>query len=283
MPAVPRSHAAYAASSASSTAAASCRWRVARRPCAACTRPAASSCPRRATGARPAADRAGLGQPLPAPTAVPASAGALQGLRLTEVRSPLQRRTWNELVASEHPQGAVRHVGAQVRYLIESEHGLLGAIGFAASALAVAARDEWIGWSPALRRKRLHRVVALSRFLIRPSVQCRCLASKVLSMALRQLPSDFRLRYGYRPALVETFVDRQRHAGTCFRAANWTRVGETAGRGRFAPPGRRVPVKSIFLYPLRRDFRAVLGAQAPPSEQALGPGRGPRSRPVRAQ
>ena len=215
-----------------------------------------------------------LGQPLPAPTAVPASAGAVQGLRLTEVRTPLQRRTWNELVASEHPQGAVLHVGAQLRYLIESEHGLLGALGFAASALAVAARDEWIGWSPALRRKRLHRVVALSRFLIRPAVQCRCLASKLLSMALRQLPSDFRLRYGYRPALVETFVDTQSHAGTCFRAANWTRVGETAGRGRFAPPGQRVPVKSIFLYPLRRDFRAVLGADAPPPEQALGPAEG---------
>ena len=215
-----------------------------------------------------------LGQPLPAPSAVPASAGAVQGLRLTEVRTPLQRRTWNELVASEHPQGAVLHVGAQLRYLIESEHGLLGALGFAASALAVAARDGWIGWSPALRRKRLHRVVALSRFLIRPSVQCCCLASKVLSMALRQLPSDFRLRYGYRPALVETFVDTQRHAGTCFRAANWTRVGETAGRGRFAPPGQRVPVKSIFLYPLRRDFRAVLGADAPPPEGALGPAQG---------
>ncbi len=215
-----------------------------------------------------------LGQPLPTPAAVPASAGAVQGLRLTEVRTPLQRRTWNELVASEHPQGAVLHVGAQLRYLIESEHGLLGALGFAASALAVAARDEWIGWSPALRRKRLHRVVALSRFLIRPSVQCRCLASKVLSMALRQLPSDFRLRYGYRPALVETFVDTQSHAGTCFRAANWTPVGQTAGRGRFAPPGQHVPVKSIFLYPLRRDFRAVLGADAPPPEQALGPAQG---------
>ena len=68
-------------------------------------------------------------------------------------------------------------------------------------------------------------------------------------MALRQLPSDFRRRYGYRPALMESFVDRQRHAGTCFRAAN-------------------------FLRPLRRDFRAVLGAAAPPPEQALGPAEG---------
>ena len=215
-----------------------------------------------------------LGQAVPEPQAVPASAGAVQGLRLTEVTTQLQRRTWNEIVASEHPQGAVLHVGAQLRYLIESEHGLLGALGFAASALAVAARDEWIGWPSELRRKRLHRVLGLSRFLIRPSVQCRCLASKVLRMVLRQLPGDFQRRYGYRPALVETFVDRQRHAGTCLRAANWILVGDTAGRGRFAPPGRQVPVKSIWVYPLQRDWRGVLGAAAPPPGGALGPAEG---------
>ncbi len=215
-----------------------------------------------------------LRQPVPAPRAVPASAGAVQGLRLTEVTTPLQRRTWNEIVASEHPQGAVLHVGAQLRYLIESEHGLLGALGFAASALAVAARDEWIGWTPALRRKRLHRVLGLSRFLIRPGVQCHCLASKVLGLALRRLPADFASRYGYRPALLETFVDEQRHPGTCFRAANWTRIGSTAGRGRFAPPGRHVPVKSIWVYPLQPDFRTVLGATAAPQGGPLGPAEG---------
>ena len=156
---------------------------------------------------------------------------------MTLVTSPQQRRTWNELVASEHPQGAVLHVGAQVRYLIESEHGLLGALGFAAAALAVAARDEWIGWDAQLRRKRLHRVLGLSRFLIRPSVRCHLLASKVLGMVRRRLPEDFLQRYGYRPALLETYCDPQQHAGTCFRAANWTCVGQTGGRGRFARPG----------------------------------------------
>ena len=93
-------------------------------------------------------------------------------------------------------------------------------------------------------------------------------------MALRRLPADFARRYGYRPALVETFVDRQQHDGTCFRAANWTLAGATAGRGRFAPPGQRVPVKSIFLRPLRPDWRAVLGAEGAPPVAALGPGQG---------
>ncbi len=198
-----------------------------------------------------------LGQPVPQPQAVPPAAGAVAGLKLTLVTSPQQRRTWNELVASEHPQGAVLHVGAQVRYLIESEHGLLGALGFAAAALAVAARDEWIGWDAQLRRKRLHRVLGLSRFLIRPSVRCHLLASKVLGMVRRRLPEDFLQRYGYRPALLETYCDPQQHAGTCFRAANWTCVGQTGGRGRFARPGQRVPVKAIFVYPLQRDWRRL--------------------------
>ena len=175
------------------------------------------------------------------------------GINFNQVPQPKQKN-------GPGPQRAVLHVGAQLRYLIESEHGLLGALGFAASALAIAARDEWIGWPSELRRKRLHGVLGLSRFLIRTSVQCRCLASKVLGMVLRQLPGDFQRRYRYRPALVETFVDRQRHAGTCLRAANWILVGDTAGRGRFAPPGRQVPVKSIWVYPLQRDWRGVLGA-----------------------
>ncbi len=215
-----------------------------------------------------------LGQAVEPPTAVPATAGAVQGLRLTEVTTAQQRQRWNELVASEHPQGAVLHVGAQLRYLIESEHGLLGALGFAASALALAARDEWIGWDPALRRKRLHRVLGLSRFLIRPAVQCHCLASRVLGMARRQLPADFQRRYGYRPVLIESFVDPQQHAGTCFRAANWTLIGTTAGRGRFAPHGQRVPVKSIYVYPLQRNWRAVLGAGPAPADGPLGPAEG---------
>ena len=215
-----------------------------------------------------------LGQPVPPPQAVPPAAGAVAGLKLTLVTSPQQRRTWNELVASEHPQGAVLHVGAQLRYLIESEHGLLGALGFAAAALAVAARDEWIGWDAQLRRKRLHRVLGLSRFLIRPSVRCHLLASKVLGMVRRRLPEDFLQRYGYRPALLETYCDPQQHAGTCFRAANWTCVGQTGGRGRFARPGQRVPVKAIFVYPLQRDWRRLLGAAAAPPGQPLGPADG---------
>ena len=103
------------------------------------------------------------------------------------------------------------HAGAQLRYLLVSDHGYLGAPGFAASALALAARDEWIGWDAALRKRQLHRVVGLSRFLIRPSVRCRNLASTALGQCLRRLGADFEQHYSYPPLLVETSLDSARH------------------------------------------------------------------------
>ena len=110
-------------------------------------------------------------------------------------------------------------------------------MGFAASALALTARDQWIGWDAALRERQLHRVVGLSRFLIRPSVHCRNLASKALGLCLRRLGADFEQHYGYRLLLVETFLDSARHGGASLAASNWIRVGEMTGLGRFAARG----------------------------------------------
>ena len=118
--------------------------------------------------------------------------------------------------------------GCQLRYLVGSAHGWLGAAGVAASALQLAARDRWIGWDATQRRAQLHRVVGLSRFLIRPGVQCRNLASHVLGRVLRRLPADFEARYGYAPYLVETFVDAA-HSGASVRAANWRVAGRDGG------------------------------------------------------
>lgn len=113
-----------------------------------------------------------------------------------------------------------------------SAHGWLGGLGFGAAALQLADRDRWIGWDVATRREHLYRVVGMSRFLIRPSVNCHNLASRVLGKVLRGLGRDFEARYGYRPWLVESFVDKEHFSGTCYRAANWCAVGQTQGRGR---------------------------------------------------
>src|SRR5215475_3322392 len=170
--------------------------------------------------------------PVAEPERVPGEVGEVAGLELILVEQDSQMRMWNELMIQEHPQGAGPLVGRQVRYLVGSQHGWLGAFGFAAPALQLADRDRWIGWDAEQRRAHLHRVVCLSRFLIRPTVQCRNLASRLLSMSLERLAEDFLQRYHYDPWLVESFVDTSRFSGGCYRAANWISVGQTKGRGR---------------------------------------------------
>ena len=215
-----------------------------------------------------------LGEAIPAAEGVPDRVEAVEGLRLVLVREEGERHRWNGLMAREHPRGAVRHAGAQLRYLIVSAHGTLGGMGFAASALALAARDRWMGWEERTRKRQLHRVVGMSRFLIREGVECRNLASKALGMVLGRLGEDFQQRYGYRPVLVETFVDEAEQAGTSLKATNWIRVGETAGRGRFAATDGKVAVKAIYLYPLVEDWREQLGILPPEPIRGLGCGEG---------
>jgi hypothetical protein len=96
----------------------------------------------------------------------------------------------------------------------------------------LAARDDWIGWCAHARCANLSRVVANSRFLILPGIRVAHLGSHVLGLAARRVVADWPLRYGERPVLLESFVDESRFAGTVYRAANWQRLGESAGRGR---------------------------------------------------
>ena len=214
----------------------------------------------------------GLGHAVPLPADVPDRVDQVARLRLILVETAEQRRLWTEMVAREHARGAACHAGHQLRYLIGSAHGWLGAVGFAAPAQHLAARDAWIGWDRETRAQHLHRVLGMSRFLIR--APCRNLASKALGLCLRTVTGDFEKRYGYRPLLVETFVDLSRHDGASLRAANWQLAGESAGRGRRARPGAPpVGVKAIYMYALDREWRRLLGVPAPVSVP-LGPADG---------
>lgn len=206
-----------------------------------------------------------LAEAVAEPQGVPGQADAVEGLELVLVQpnDETAMRTWNELIVREHPQGGRRLVGQQLRYLVGSSHGWLGAIGFSASALSLQARDRWIGWDANQRRRHQHRVVNLSRFLIRPGVRCHNLASTVLGACLRRLGKDFEGRYGYRPWLVETFVDCGQHWGTCFKAANWEPIGQSKGRGRNDREHRASErAKEIYVYPLVKDFRQRMGVSA---------------------
>lgn len=206
-----------------------------------------------------------LAEPVPSAVDVPAAAGDIKGLGLVLVTTEQQLRTWNELMIQEHPRGAGPLVGRQLRYLVDSDHGLLGGLGFGASALQLRDRDLWIGWNVQTRRAQLHRVVGLSRLLIRNEVHCRNLASRVLGICLARFPRDFKARYGFHPWILETFVEPD-YLGTCFRAANWQQIGQTQGRGR-QDRDRSVAesVKEIYVYPLDQSFRTLMGV--PPDDR----------------
>ena len=188
------------------------------------------------------------------------SVGALSGLRLSPVTDPGTSRLWNGLIDRYHYLGYTPLPGAQLRYLIASDQGLLGALGFGAAAWKVAVRDRWIGWERAAREAHLQRVVNNARFLLLPWVRVRNLASRVLALAAAQVAEDFAARYGERPVLLETFVEIPRHQGTCYRAANWRYLGETQGRGKCDVAHRSaLPRKAVYVYPLAADFRRALG------------------------
>jgi uncharacterized protein DUF4338/transposase-like protein len=201
-----------------------------------------------------------LTSPVPLPVDVPSEVNSIAKLELVRVQEAEQMRIWNELMITEHYLGTAILVGRQMRYLIRSEHGWLGGIGFAAPALQLAARDHWIGWTKEQRQAHLHTIVGMSRFLIRPSVDCKNLASKVLGISMATIADDFQRQYGYRPLLIESFVDTERYSGTCYRAANWLAVGKTKGRGRQDRHCEStLSHKMIYIYPLETQFRKQLG------------------------
>ena len=194
-----------------------------------------------------------------------------------------EARLWRQTM-EHHYLGAGPLCGAQLRYLIQSPRGCLGALAFSAPALRVRGRDTVIGWSEETRRHQLHRVVNNSRLLILPWIEVPHLASHVLALAARRLPEDWQERYGIRPVLLETFVEADRFQGVCYQAAGWQCVGQTAGRGRQdRTHAKRVPIKSIWIKPLHPQWQEVLRMVAEPPRLAPlrePPAAAPKAAPV---
>ena len=166
---------------------------------------------------------------------------------------------WNEYIGRYHYLGYTPLPGAQLRYFVLLDQQVVALLGFGAAAWQAAPRDDYIGWAHSLRKRNLPLVVNNARFLILPWVQVKNLASKILAMAVKQLPHDWQKQYQITPVLMETFVETDRFAGTCYKAANWVHVGSTKGRGKLGPSGKQsVPIKDLLLYPLRKDFRRIL-------------------------
>ncbi|MGH2668417.1 MAG: DUF4338 domain-containing protein [bacterium] len=177
---------------------------------------------------------------------------------LEAVEKPAEQALFRELVGRYHSLGYRLPYGAQLRYLVwvsQPRRQVVGCVQFSSPAWRMAARDRWIGWGEAERRRNLQRVVANSRFLILPWVRVANLASRVLAQATRRLVVDWPVRYGVEPLLVETLVDTERFRGTCYRAANWQVLGSTSGRGRMDREHRRhgLAPKAVLVYALVPD------------------------------
>ena len=210
------------------------------------------------------------GRPLGRATDVPITEGGEPGpprvgtardvgkIRLERVGREQERRLFRELLGRYHYLGHAVPFGAHLRYLVfgsQPAQTLLGCVQFSSAAWRMAVREQWIGWDEATRARRLVHVVSNSRYLLVPWLHLKNLASRVLSVSVRQLATDWPKVYGVEPYLVETLVDSTRYRGTCYRAANWIELGQTRGgkrTDRLGKPEGMTP-KTVLIYPLVPD------------------------------
>lgn len=186
-------------------------------------------------------------------------ADKLPSVRLEIAQTPEEISRWNEYIDRYHYIGYTPFAGAQMRYFVYAGDDLVALLGFSAAAWRVAPRDWYIGWSEEKRKENLHLVVNNARFLILPWVTSKNLASRILGLVAKRIGDDWYNRYKYRPVLLETFVEKNRFVGTCYKAANWKWVGTTKGRGKKDRLKEfKLPIKEIFLYPLTKDIQAIL-------------------------
>jgi len=177
--------------------------------------------------------------------------GQIDLIQVGDRRSHLAQ-VWKTILEEHHYLGSGPLCGAQIKYVIQSEHfGYIGALAFSSACWALQARDLFIGWTEEARRAQLNRVITNSRFLLMPDIRVDNLASHVLSKSLKQVAEDWQEKYAIKPVLVESFVDPSRFTGGSYRAANWQFVGQSAGRR----DGQR---KDVYMFPLCTQWKEIL-------------------------
>ena len=197
----------------------------------------------------------------PEPLPVNAALDVIGPVELQRITSKEDREDWKAYLQTYHYLGYKHPVGSHIGYFILSKtRQRLGCLLFTASAaLTLSSRDQLIGWDKKHRQKLLHFIISNNRFLIFPWINVPNLASQALSLATKQVGNDWLKVHGYRPVLIETFVDTTKYSGTCYQAANWQHIGKTKGRGRFDPKhDKKQTIKDIYIYPIDPDWRHTL-------------------------
>ncbi len=193
-------------------------------------------------------------------TPVTCSLKEIRPLHIEVVSSKTDIEQFKSCIDQYHYLGFDRYVGERMAYMVKSRNGvLLSCLLFGAAAWSCMERDRYIGWGKEQRSRRLNLLTNNSRFLILPWVIVPHLASHILSLIVSRISTDWEKKYGHPVCLLETFVEIERFRGTCYRAANWIRVGSTTGRGRDGGHHNIIlPIKDIYLYPVAKDYCRIL-------------------------
>lgn len=188
-----------------------------------------------------------------------ASLAGIGPIELRQVRRTPDEALFNSLMAQHHYLGYTQPVGEHLKYMVFANGRPIACAAWSSAPRHLGERDRFIGWSAMARLKNIRLLAYNTRFLILPWVAVPHLASHLLGRIARGLSADWQRLYGHPIYYLETFVDPQRFRGTCYRAANWIRLGVTTGRGKNAPSDKPTrPIKEILGYPLVKDFRQRL-------------------------
>jgi hypothetical protein len=194
-------------------------------------------------------------------THITATVNQLQPLEIVSVRRTEHERLHDGLIAQHHYLGYTQPVGEHLKYVVFSGGRPIACCTFSSSPRHIGCRDRFIGWDVQTRRTNINQIAYNTRFLILPWVEVKCLASHVLSRIAHRICADWQLMYRHGICFIETFVDTERFAGTCYKAANWKHLGLTTGRGKndLTHKANR-SIKAVWGYPLNKDFRERLCA-----------------------
>jgi len=184
----------------------------------------------------------------------------IRPLAFEQVRRTVEERLFNSLLERYHYLGYTQPVGEHLKYVVYAQGRPIACLGWSSAPRHLGPRDRFIGWPAEARRQNIRYLAYNTRFLILPFVKVPHLASHILACMARRLPGDWQHHYGHSIYYLETFVDPGRFRGTCYSAANWRCLGLTTGRGKDAPTKKaNRSLKEVLGYPLRKDFRQLLG------------------------
>jgi len=183
----------------------------------------------------------------------------LPSLSIRQVRRTHEEALFNGLIERFHYLGYTRPVGEHLKQIVFAADRPVACLGWSSIPWHIGPRDKFIGWAPAVRRRNLHLAAYNTRFLILPWVKVKHLASHILGLAMRTISGDWRRAYNHPVYYLESFVDTERFAGTCYKAANWKCLGQTTGRGiKDKKHVVSLSKKDVLGYPLTKDFREKL-------------------------